>query len=73
LTERSQYFLDDRRHLVVTADIADAVGGLDPRLPQSRNRGLKIGFLPAADGDASAVTAQHPGDFQAEAGSAAGD
>ena len=73
LTERLQYSLDGLRHLIVTADIAYAVRGLNPRLPQRRNRRLKIGFLSAADRDASTVAAQYPGDLQTEPGSAAGN
>jgi hypothetical protein len=43
-----------------TADVTDTVGGLDPLLPQRRNRSLETRFLPAVDGDASPVTAQYP-------------
>jgi hypothetical protein len=42
-------------------------------LLQGRNRRLEIGFLSAADRDASAVVAQYPGYLQPETGSAAGD
>src|SRR5271155_5138686 len=73
LTERSQHFLDDSRHLVGTAHVTNAVGRLNPLLPQRRNRGLEVGFLPAADSDASPMTAQYPSDLQPQPGSAAGD
>src|SRR6201999_61078 len=56
-----------------TPNIADAVDGFDSVGLQSRNRRLQVGFLPAADGDASAVTAQHAGDLETQAGAAPGD
>jgi len=55
----------------VPADIADAIAGLNPLSPQPLDRRLKIGFLAAADRDASAMTAQDSSDLQAKAGSAA--
>ena len=72
-TEGVQHLLDNCRDLVVPADIADAIAGLNPLSPQPLDRRLKIGFLAAADRDASAMTAQDSSDLQAKAGSAAGD